>query len=295
MTHAKIILLLLVFSILLIFHQLADAQYSIQNSVFGNGGAVTENENYSIVGTVGQPGIGVTTNAANIISIGFWYIPSPLPPLKYGDVSGDGDVTAYDASLVLQYVVGLTDFETAQKQAADVTNDGSVTALDAALILQHTVGLITKFPAELTTTAAPALSAKSEEEALRKKIARLEGIKLNNEQKKVLEQLKLLLSKSIPKRTVLLQNYPNPFNPESWIPYQLANDAVVTISIYNVKGQLVRTLNLGTQKAGIYMTKNKAAHWDGKDAVGEAVSSGVYFYHLKAGDFFATRKMVILK
>ena len=145
-------------------------------------------------------------------------------------------------------------------------------------------------------TAAPALSAKSEKEALMEKIARLEASELNSEQKKVLEQLKrLVFRRLIPKRTALLQNYPNPFNPETWLPYQLAKDAAVTINIYNVKGQLVRMLALGNQKAGTYMTRNKAAHWDGKDAVGEAVSSGVYFYHLKAGDFFATRKMVIVK
>ena len=93
----------------------------------------------------------------------------------------------------------------------------------------------------------------------------------------------------------LLQNFPNPFNPETWIPHQLAKDATVTISIYNQKGQLIRTLYLGNRKAGIYMTKDKAAYWDGKNAIGETVSSGVYFYQLKADGFSATRKMAIVK
>ena len=99
----------------------------------------------------------------------------------------------------------------------------------------------------------------------------------------------------IPPTFALLQNYPNPFNPETWIPYQLSQDASVTISIYNIKGQLVRTLHLGNQNAGVYITKGKAVYWDGKDAFGEKVASGVHYYTLRAGEFRATRKMVILK
>ena len=93
----------------------------------------------------------------------------------------------------------------------------------------------------------------------------------------------------------LLQNYPNPFNPEMWIPFDLATDANVTIRIYDVKGQLVRQLNLSEQKAGSYLGKENAAYWNGKDQLGQSVSSGLYFYMLKAGSFVATRRMVILK
>ena len=100
---------------------------------------------------------------------------------------------------------------------------------------------------------------------------------------------------TVPTETALLSNYPNPFNPETWIPYQLAKPAKVTISIYNVKGQLVRTLALGHQPAGRYQNRSRAAHWDGKNEFGEPVASGVYFYTLKAGDFTATRKMLIRK
>jgi len=81
----------------------------------------------------------------------------------------------------------------------------------------------------------------------------------------------------IPTKSLLAQNYPNPFNPETWIPYQLAKDATVTIRIYNAKGQLIRILPLGDQQAGIYVTKGKAAYWNGKDVTGQAVGSGVYF------------------
>ena len=98
-----------------------------------------------------------------------------------------------------------------------------------------------------------------------------------------------------PKDTVLAQNFPNPFNPETWIPYQLSKPTEVTISIHNITGQLVRTLDLGLQPVGSYMTPATAAYWDGKNAVGERVSSGIYFYTLQTADFAATRRMVILK
>ena len=97
------------------------------------------------------------------------------------------------------------------------------------------------------------------------------------------------------RENVLLANFPNPFNPETWIPYQLAKPTEVTITIYAVNGQVVRTLALGHQAAGIYQTRSRAAHWDGRNAFGESVASGVYFYTLTAGDFSATRKMLIRK
>jgi hypothetical protein len=99
----------------------------------------------------------------------------------------------------------------------------------------------------------------------------------------------------IPSKFALLQNYPNPFNPDTWLPYKLANDAPVTISIYNSNGQLIRTIALGNRNAGVYANKAKAAYWDGRDSLGEKVASGVYYYTLEAGDFRATRKMVIMK
>ena len=98
-----------------------------------------------------------------------------------------------------------------------------------------------------------------------------------------------------PKETVLLANYPNPFNPETWIPYQLAAAAEVTVTIHASDGKLVRTLELGQVPAGTYQSRSRAAYWDGRNAQGEPVASGVYFYTLQAGDFSATRKMVIRK
>ena len=93
----------------------------------------------------------------------------------------------------------------------------------------------------------------------------------------------------------MLANYPNPFNPETWIPYHLADPADVTLHIYAAGGVLVRTLALGYQVVGIYESRSRAAYWDGKNEGGEPVASGVYFYTLTAGDFTATRKMLIVK
>ena len=109
----------------------------------------------------------------------------------------------------------------------------------------------------------------------------------------VLEQLRSSLE--VPTETRLLANYPNPFNPETWIPYQLAKPAEVTLHIYSLNGTLVRTLALGHQPAGMYQTRGRAAYWDGRNEQGEALASGVYFYRLIAADFTATRKMLIKK
>ena len=98
-----------------------------------------------------------------------------------------------------------------------------------------------------------------------------------------------------PAETSLLPNYPNPFNPETWIPYQLAKPAEVKVSIYSADGKLVRRLDLGQMPSGVYSSRARAAYWDGRNAQGEPVASGIYFYTLTAGDFFATRKMVIRK
>ena len=98
-----------------------------------------------------------------------------------------------------------------------------------------------------------------------------------------------------PKQSLLLQNYPNPFNPETWIPYRLSEDSSVSLSIYDAKGTLVRTLPLGYQSAGFYQNRGRAAYWDGHNELGEPVASGVYFYQLTTPAFQQTRRMLILK
>ena len=107
--------------------------------------------------------------------------------------------------------------------------------------------------------------------------------------------LKTRLS-ATPQQTQLLQNYPNPFNPETWIPFQLAGDlSLVVIGIYDLTGRQIRRLDVGHRGSGWYLSRDRAAYWDGKNIAGEHVSSGVYFYQLRTDDFSAQRKLVIVK
>ena len=108
-------------------------------------------------------------------------------------------------------------------------------------------------------------------------------------------QLPALIAYEIPSETELLRNYPNPFNPETWIPYRLAEDAFVILTIYDTVGQVIRTLDVGHRIAAVYENRSKAIYWDGKNGLGEQVASGVYFYTLTTGDFSATRRLLILK
>jgi len=99
----------------------------------------------------------------------------------------------------------------------------------------------------------------------------------------------------IPESFALFQSYPNPYNPETWIPYQLPMDTTVTIKIYSVTGRLVRTLSLGEKKPGMYISKDRAVHWDGRNKAGERVSSGLYFYAIEAGNFRGIKRMLLVK
>ena len=99
----------------------------------------------------------------------------------------------------------------------------------------------------------------------------------------------------IPDRNLLGQNFPNPFNPETWIPYQLKDESEVTIQIYDVSGRLVRTINLGHKSSGIYVTREEAAYWDGRNNAGERMASGLYFYTLKTKSYAHTKRMLLLK
>ncbi len=164
----------------------------------------------------------------------------------------------------------------------DVSGDGTISAYDAALILQFVVGIIDVFPADspIAQAAQKYISGEVSIEELDRLLQKLGYPSI----------FKLLVVEN-----QLLQNFPNPFNPETWIPYKLTNDTAVTINIYDTKGQLIHNISLGTKQAGIYATKDRAAYWNGRDSLGQKVSSGIYFYTLEAGEFRATRKMVIMK
>ena len=209
--------------------------------------------------------------------------------LATGDVNRDGQVSVLDLILVSRH---LGEDASANLQA-DVNNDGIINIQDLIVVAQHL--------GESTDAAAPSVIAAINNGELTP--ARVQAwitqAQIENDGSIAFQQgiatLERLLTLFIPEETALLHNYPNPFNPETWVPYQLAEPADVTLTIHAVNGTLVRTLALGYQPAGIYQTRTRAAYWDGKNEVGEPVASGVYFYTLTAGDFNATRKMLIRK
>ena len=211
-------------------------------------------------------------------------IPPEPARAMLGDINRDGVVNIQDLA-----IVGARLGERGQN-SADVNEDGLVDIVDLVLVAGA-------FDA---AAAAPALYSQVLElftaADVRQWLTQAQRIHPTDATfqsgVRFLAQLLTLLT---PKETRLLQNYPNPFNPETWIPYHLSNDVNVHISIYNTKGILVRRLDLGHQMAGYYTDRTKAAYWDGKNAFGEKVASGLYFYHLSAGDCSATRKMLILK
>ena len=201
-----------------------------------------------------------------------------------GDVNGDGIVNIQDLVLVAGKL------GQAGTNGTDVNSDGVVNIQDLVLVAgalgnsaaapslhPHTLEMLTATDVKMWLSQAQQLNL------------------TDTTSQRGLLFLQQLLTALTPKETVLLANYPNPFNPETWIPYQLSKDADVTLHIYAVNGTLVRTLRLGHQAAGTYQSRNRAAYWDGRNAFGEKVASGVYFYTLTAGDFSATRKMLIRK
>ena len=200
------------------------------------------------------------------------------------DVNGDGTVNIQDLVQVA------ANFGATGENAADVNGDGQVNIQD----------LVAVAGAFGEAAAAPAAHATAAENLTANEVAQwLQAAQRVNRTdpafQRGVEVLKHLLTLLVPKETALLANYPNPFNPETWIPYQLAQPAEVTLRIHAVDGILVRTLSLGHKATGIYQNRSRAAYWDGKNEVGEPVASGVYFYTLTAGDFSATRKMLIRK
>ena len=204
--------------------------------------------------------------------------------LATGDVNRDGDVSILDMILIAQH---LGETEPANS-AVDVNGDGVVNVLDLIVVSQHFGE---------STAAAPSLRAEALTPAMIQ--AWIERAELENDGSIAFQlgiaNLQKLLASLIPEETALLANYPNPFNPETWIPYHLATDAEVTLTLYAANGQVMRTLVLGHQPAGTYHRKSRAAYWDGRNAQGEKVASGIYFYTLSAGDFTATRKLLIRK
>ena len=268
-----------------------------------------------------------------------------------GDLSGDGTVSAYDASLILQFVVGLiaefpiegmmrsSPYDIEPRSYKINIPDATVKAgerVQVPIVVNdakgmQAAGIVVKYDSSIlkaidvmpTSTLSNSYwecntkrngeirfafaSIKPIEGGDKLLILEFEALP-NSEgiiSPLILDHVKLKESLSItrkngsitvlPSKSLLLQNYPNPFNPETWIPFKLAQNVNVVIHIYSANGQLVHTITLRNQEAGTYVTKDKAAYWDGRNSFGEKVASGVYFYTLQAGEFSGMRKMVIMK
>ena len=203
--------------------------------------------------------------------------------LLAGDVNRDGVVNILDLIRVAQQLGK----RVPPNSPVDINGDGVVNIFDLTLVAQGigaaaAPAVATGRPdaAAIEAWIAQARLADDGSIAFRQGIANLES---------------LLASLIIPQATALLANYPNPFNPETWIPYQLAAPAEVTLTIYDMNGGTVRRFEMGHQAAGLYQSHSRALYWDGRNGGGEPVASGIYFYTLTAGDFTATRKMLIRK
>ena len=258
---------------------------------------------------------------AEVTVLPFPPFPPPTPPGPSLDVNGDGQVDVLDLVWVaVSYGMRGPAFP------ADVNTDGVVNVQDLVAVaegIDAAAALPAKIAEEVLLAAeaaaaefqgvaeAPVMGFSRRSEvvsgvtAYGNVAAALSDVKhlatgevrLEKGVETVLEKLLQVLAEmgAIPETTALLPNYPNPFNPETWIPYHLAKAANVTLMIYDVRGVLVRELTLGHQRAGVYMSRGRAAYWDGKNTLGEPVASGVYFYTLAVEDFSATRRMLILK
>ena len=206
--------------------------------------------------------------------------------LLSGDVNRDGVVNILDLISVAQQL----GVRVPPNSPVDINSDGVVNIFDLTLVAQG-IG-------KTTAPAAPAVATGRVDAATIE--AWIAGARLADDGSIAFRQgianlESLLASLIIPQETALLANYPNPFNPETWIPYQLAVPAEVTLTIYDMTGSTVRHLEVGHRAAGVYQNRSRTAYWDGRNGSGESVASGIYFYTLKADEFTATRKMLIRK
>ena len=203
------------------------------------------------------------------------------------DVNGDGVVN------VLDLVHVANNFG---KADPDLNGDGVVNILDLTLVAKH-LSQNAAAPSQLALIESIPSTAK-EIIAVQHALTELEAIPNKSHGVQiVIELLRHYLSIAAPnvQETKLLSNYPNPFNPDTWIPYQLSEESTVTVKIYDVTGNLVRTIQVGHKPAGYYRTREQAIYWDGRNQNREPVSSGVYFYTFNTNTYTQTRRMVILK
>ena len=213
------------------------------------------------------------------------------------DVNEDGNVDATDTALVTA-AIGQSGASIVDSRT-DVDGDDDVDNDDLLLVTGNLDGANGAAPTTLggiVNLVDTATLESLDRDALQAQLQILRtesdgSVKYRN----AIALLEAFLVATRPEETMLLANYPNPFNPETWIPYHLADASNVRITIYDTRGVVVRRLDLGHQREGYYTSRSRAAYWDGRNAVGERVASGIYFYELAADDISLLRKMVILK
>ena len=210
-----------------------------------------------------------------------------------GDVNQDGIVNILDIILVAQNLGQ----KPPSNPRVDVNKDGQVNILDLVSVAERLGEKVAAAPSQMDVIKSTP-SSPEDVIVVRRALNELEIVPEKSPNVRITIQfLRLWLenaNRSVA-TTKLLPNYPNPFNPETWIPYQLADSADVSMEIYEVGGRLVRTVSIGFKPVGYYLTRERAAYWDGRNETGELVSSGVYFLQFVAGDFTATQRVVIVK
>ena len=205
------------------------------------------------------------------------------------DINEDGAVNNADTRLV---AADVGNSGTAIKnKRADVDGSGTVDVTDLILVLGNLDDDVAAPAIEIDVKALDVDFDRVQEQV---EVLLASGDRSIAAQRALL-YLQHLLASARPDETVLLANYPNPFNPETWIPYHLSESTDVRVNIYDAQGTLVRELTLGHQTAGYYTSRSRAAYWDGRNALGERVASGIYFYQLQTDTVSPMRKMVILK
>ena len=211
----------------------------------------------------------------------------PNIPMLPWDIDNNGIVDIQDLLLVSS-ILGE---ETLEYPNADVNKDGRINIIDLLLIAAHLgESCITSAPPTSLTASLDHIDSISE--WLREAYQANDGTDVFRD---AIANLEALIDNILPQQTKLLPNYPNPFNPETWIPYDLAQDSDVDIYIYDIRGQVIRKIRIGFQNAGSYRTKEQAAYWDGYNSSGERVANDIYFYSLNTDHIKATRKMTIRK
>ncbi|MDE0042995.1 MAG: dockerin type I domain-containing protein, partial [Candidatus Poribacteria bacterium] len=213
-------------------------------------------------------------------------------PLRPWDVNRDGVVNIFDLVIVSDFIgqdpLGL-------EINPDVNRDGVIDILDLTLVGAHLGETY-----ENNAQAPGAISSEINTEFAQAKLRRIYTELIRSLDKsplalRAIQALEKLIISFPPQQNLLLQNYPNPFNPETWLPFQITATSDVSVHIYSNHGHLVRHIPLGILPPGRYISRSEAAHWDGKNGLGEPVATGTYFYTISTETYRATKKMIVIK